>query len=185
MNKKYKLDYELRDEPRPNGRTRLAAVYTGAYWSYHLEPRQYRALRVLLLGTLCLMSAAYVAMGLLRTGSMGFGGPAAPYVLLPYAALLLPLGMCWGKTLVMPAVQRPLERREYEQGVRGRRGWSTALLVCAAAAFLGGGMYALLHRGTATAAHDLLFLLLTAALGALDWFFIRVQDRYPCTKEEK
>ena len=48
-----------------------------------------------------------------------------------------------------------------------------------------GAMYALLHRGTATAAHDLLFLLLTAALGALDWFFIRVQDRYPCTKEEK
>ena len=186
MNRKYKDDYELRDVPRKNGRgTRQEAVYTGGYWSYDLPERPYRVFLGLLAAALLVMSALYVVMGLLRTGSMGAGGAAAPYVLLPYVALLLPLGFCWGKLFSLATAGRLLERRGYELWVRGLRSWSVGLVVCAGACCVGGLVYALTHRGGAHAAADLVFAALAAAVAGLCWLMIRIQDRYPCAPVDK
>ena len=137
--RKYSGDYELQDVPSKNGKgIKTVAVYRGDYWRCVLGDEEYRTALRKMLALLAGISLLYIAMGVLPTGAIGSSGAAAPYVLLPFIALLLPIGMSWGKTVLLSRARRELERREYDQWVVRLHGYSTAMLACAAGTGAGG-----------------------------------------------
>ncbi|MEA5040753.1 MAG: hypothetical protein VB086_13095 [Clostridiaceae bacterium] len=183
---KYKDDYELQDAPHLNGKgTRTVAVYKGGYWRYELSDREYRRFLWRMVLLLVGMTGLYAAMAILPAGPLGSSGPAAPYVLLPYAMLLFPLGMCWGKVLSLAFAGRELQRREYEQWVVRRRQYTVALLLCAAAAGAGGLVYTVANRDAEKIVQNVWFVLLAALMTALCWIFLLLQDHAVCTKLDK
>lgn len=184
--RKYSGDYELQDVPGKNGKgIKTTAVYRGDYWQCTLADADYRAALRRMLMLLSGISLLYIAMGLLPTGAVGSSGAAAPYVLLPYIAMLLPIGMSWGKTVLLFHAKRKLERREYDQWVVRLRGYSRALLVCAAAAGAGDLLYTLLHLKVEHVLSDVLFALASFIICGFCIGFVHIQNRCQWGKLDK
>jgi hypothetical protein len=179
--RKYSGDYELQDG---KGR-KTVAVYRGDYWRCVLADEEYHTALRKMLALLAGISLLYIAMGVLPTGAIGSSGAAAPYVLLPFIALLLPIGMSWGKTVLLSRARRELERREYDQWVVRLHGYSTAMLACAAGTGAGGLLYTFLHWGAEHAVQDALFTLAACIICGLCIWFVHIQDRYRWEKLDK
>ena len=93
------------------------------------------------------------------------------------AALMLPLGVCWSKAIGLACCEKGLlERREHDDFVVRRRGWTLALLICAGLLTVGGVIFLLLHRGAETFKMDARFCADAVLLCVMAGLLIRVQD---------
>ncbi len=134
--KEYAGDYELSGAACPDGRR--APRYTGKYCRFMLPKEKLRAYKLKYALLLLALAVLYAGIGLLGSTALGGrGAPPAVYVALPYALLLLPVGLSLGRGAVLIALKRPLERAAYDRYLLRQKGTLAAALACALALALG------------------------------------------------
>jgi hypothetical protein len=107
--------------------------YKGKHYRFTLEQpalNRRKARYVLLLVSAL---ALFFAVGFSGSAALGAGGgPTPAYVVLPYVALLLPLGLGLARAVLLAVKSRPLEYAEYDKYLVRQKGalLSALLLSC-------------------------------------------------------
>lgn len=190
--KKYVKDYKIVEEPRKNGKGyRSRSVYCGKYWHHDMSDEAYKGM-LMIYGGLSLVWIAALVCGLLFIKSTSLGGAPGEgglnqagivYVLLPYVLQFIPAVVAAGKTVMLAASPRYMERFQYDDCVVRMRIW-LVIGVAVAGAVFAGQLIAIIVSQEKQVLWGAGLMGLEAVIALICWFFIRVFDRYPCVQTD-
>ncbi len=145
-----------------------AVQYAGKRYCFALEEPALRDVKHRCALLLFMAVVLYAGIGLLDSTAFGGEGvPAAIYVLLPYVALLFPLGLACGRAAMLAVTRHSLEFAQYDQYMVQQKGLLIGALALAGCLVLGLAalLFILVLRGSAGIARELISL----AAAALCW----------------
>ena len=138
-----------RDYAKDYERIGSTVRYKGKHYRFILEQPALNRRKALYALLLLSALALYVAVGFSGSAALGAGGGSTPvYVLLPYVALLLPLGLGLARAVLLAVKSRPLEYAEYDKYLVQQKGVLLTALILSCALLL--GMIAFLLFGKAS-----------------------------------
>jgi hypothetical protein len=138
-----------RDYAKDYERVGKSVRYTGKYYRFDMPKTEQNGRKAAYVLLLFGAVALYILAGL--SGSAAFGGagkPAAPYVVLPYVGLLLPLGLGLGRAGLLAMKKGPLEYAEYDRYLVQQKGVLIAALALGGCVFFGQTVYVLFGGGS-------------------------------------
>lgn len=136
--------------------------YKGKYYRFTLEQPALNRRKAVYALSLLLALLLFAAIGFSGSRALGGGGlPTPAYVVLPYVALLLPLGLGFARALLLAFKTRPLEFAEYDKYLVQQKAVLLAALGLCAALLL--GLFLFLFLGSADKGGQWLAIAETAA----------------------
>ena len=160
---RYKDDYKYERYYTPSGRIKYRTVYVGKSYVYAAGPEALHKDRVLF-GAVCAVLWALLLVSLFLNGLLG----RLWWVVMPQAFVLIPLSFLTGGVWRFLFSKTPLDR-ESGDIVSGRPATCCAFqFVLHGVSFLGGVVSVILFRAFLVMPDDILFLILDAALFALN-----------------
>lgn len=187
--RKYVNDYKLVEIPKKNGKgTRQKAVYCGKYYRFNMTDNAFKGLMIIF-SALTVAWLALIFVGICVFPSASMGGvngdtQAQIYVILPYICQLLPSFLVASKVIMLMVSPRDMERFQYEDLVPKLRVWLIVGVAVAGASFFGQLASVVLGNESQTTVNAVIILVIEAVIALICWFFIRVFDRYECTKSD-
>lgn len=170
MRKKYLADYELRSVQTPKGH-KDEAVYKGNYFIPDMPEDELQKYKVSFIVLSLIMTALFIAMGLLNND-----GTRVLYVALPYAILLLPVAFMFTGAVYFYRFKEKLTRQEYDQSYIRIKAYGMAVLYLSIACALG-NLFVVLTGRTLTPGKDILFILMSAAIAFLAFLAVQIHKK--------
>lgn len=121
-----------RDYAKDYERNGSAVRYIGKHYYFDMEQSALLWRKAGYLALLLAACAFFIAIGFSGSAALGAGGGRTPiYVVLPYVALLLPLGLGLARAVLLVLKSRLLEYAEYDKYIEQQKGvLLSALFVC-------------------------------------------------------
>lgn len=151
--------------------------YTGAYYRFDLPAEKIGTMKLLYSAMALLTAILFIAAGFINNQ-----GSRVIYVVLPYVALLLPIGfMLWDVAQIV-LLKGDMTQKQYDCSVVQLRTVATASAILSFLASIGDIVYMAVSAGGEHLGKEILFLILVMLVGILNMIFISIQKNYICKK---
>lgn len=177
MKKRYLKDYISDSKITKNGRIANEVKYIGDYYEFQLEEKEYKKMRLILLGSTLLIFVLFLLAGLLNgDGSFKF------YILMPYICIFLPLLFLLQGYLSTPRKRKQMEYAVYDRSYLKVKFSLVGLIAASSVTVLGDIVFIFREIKQINLTYEISFCILNLAIVIISIATLIYHNRIVCEK---